>query len=149
MTDISFYHLTRQGIEFALPKLLERVVASGMKAVVKVRDEKRLDTLNQALWTYDPASFLPHGTAKTGFPDLQPVYLTLEDENPGQAGVLVLTEGAESPAVSDYQRCLFMFDGRSDQAVAHAREQWKTYRDAGHAITYWQQSDQGKWEKRA
>ena len=35
MTDVSFYHLQRQSLDRALPKLLERVLASSLKALVR------------------------------------------------------------------------------------------------------------------
>ena len=42
-----------------------------------------------------------------------------------------------------------MFDGRDEDALAEARAKWKAARAAGHAVTYWQQTDTGKWEKKA
>ena len=42
-----------------------------------------------------------------------------------------------------------MFDGRDDDAVAVAREHWKLRQDTGFALTYWQQTEQGAWEKKA
>ena len=39
---------------------------------------------------------------------------------------------------------------RSGQdALATARDQWKQAKAAGHACTYWQQNDMGRWEKKA
>ena len=51
--------------------------------------------------------------------------------------------------MADYKRCFELFDGRDDAAVADARERWKTYKAAGHAMAYWQQTDSGGWEKKA
>jgi DNA polymerase-3 subunit chi len=33
--------------------------------------------------------------------------------------------------------------------VTRAREQWKAVKAAGCEATYWQQSPEGRWEKRA
>ncbi len=57
MTEISFYHLTLSNIESALPKLLERVIASGKRALVRVESEERVSIINSILWTYDQSSF--------------------------------------------------------------------------------------------
>ena len=65
---------------------------------------ERIEALNTLLWTYDPASFLAHGTSKDGRPEDQPIYLTTEDENPNEAEVLVLLDGREVPGLSDYDR---------------------------------------------
>lgn len=149
MTDISFYHLTRQGLDVALPRLLEKVLEAGLRAVVRVGSDERLKDLDAALWTYDPDSFLAHGTAATGFADKQPVYLTTAEENPNGSEVLVLTDGMEAPDIGDFQRCLYMFDGRSEALTDQARAHWKTFQSAGHATTYWQQGEQGGWQKKA
>jgi DNA polymerase-3 subunit chi len=148
LTDISFYHLQRQPLERALPKLLERVMASSMKALVLADNEDRMGMLNSTLWTYDQDSFLPHGNSKDGDAELQPIYLTVEQDNPNRANVLVLVDGGQHKDLSHFDRCLDMFDGNDTDAVTQARERWKLYKDAGHDVTYWQQNDAGKWEKK-
>ena len=148
MTDIGFYHLTRSPLERALPKLLEKVLESGARAVVMAGSEERVDALNALLWTYESASFLPHGATQDGDAPDQPIWLTTTDENPNGAGILVLTDGATSSRVGEFDRCLELFDGRDDAAVGAARDRWRAYGDAGHTLTYWQQNDRGGWEKR-
>lgn len=147
MTEIGFYHLTQSPLERALPRLLEKVLASGARAVVMAGSAERVGALNAALWTYDPASFLPHGCAADGDAADQPIWLTADDENPNDARILLLTDGATSDSVSEYDRCLEMFDGRDEAALAAARERWRVYRDAGYDLTYWRQTERGGWEK--
>lgn len=149
MTDISFYHLTRQSLTQALPRLLEKVVAGGHRAVVLAAAEERIAALDAALWTYDPQSFLPHGTKKTGHGERQPIYLASAEENPNGANILVLVDGMEPAYLGSFARCLDMFDGASEESVAAARERWKRYKDAGHTLAYWQQSPEGRWEQKA
>lgn len=148
MTDVSFYHLQRDGLHVALPKLLERALEAGKRAVVRVAGEDAVGALDEALWTYRADSFLPHGTAKLGHTEMQPVYLTVEDDNPNGADVLVLTDGVMSDDIEGYERCLYMFDGRLEEATVLAREHWKSFKEAGHSTTYWQQTDRGGWEKK-
>jgi DNA polymerase-3 subunit chi len=148
MTEIGFYHLTRSPLERALPRLLEKAFASGARIVVMAGSEERVDALDQVLWTYDPASFLPHGAARDGEAPEQPIWLTSEDENPNEAAILVLTDGATSDKVAEYARCLEMFDGNDEDAVTAARARWRDYDAAGHALTYWQQTERGGWEKK-
>ena len=149
MTEIGFYHLTRTPLERALPKLLEKVLGAGKRAVVRAGSPERVDFLNNALWTYEPASFLPHGTAKEGEEASQPVWLTSDDENPNGAHILVLTESVTAGDVGDFERCLEIFDGRDQQAVDAARARWSGYKESGHPLTYWQQTESGGWEKKA
>jgi DNA polymerase IIIc chi subunit len=99
VTEIGFYHLTRTPLERALPSLLEKVLAAGMRAVVMAGSQERVDALNQLLWTYEERSFLPHGSKRDGRPERQPIWLTTEDENPNGADCLVMTDGAVSTRV--------------------------------------------------
>ena len=148
MTDIGFYHLTRSSLAQALPKLLEKVYSSGARAVVMTGSEERTGALDTILWTYDQDAFLPHGTARDGSPEDQPIWITHEDENPNGASILVLTDGAVSGRIGDYGRCLEMFDGNDPGAVQEARAHWKSYAAAGHSLTYWQQAPSGSWERK-
>jgi DNA polymerase-3 subunit chi len=150
MTEIRFYQLQRTPLDRALPKLLEKVLESGARAVVLVGSEERLAALDAALWTYDPNAFLPHGTSRDGRAEEQPVWLTTSDENPNHAGVLVLADGARSDRVAEYDKCLEMLDGNDPDAVAAARERWRAYREAGFGLSYWQQNEaSGRWEKQS
>ncbi len=148
MTEVSFYQLQRSPLERALPKLLERTVESGKRAVVLVRSEERAESLADLLWTYDPESWLPHGTAKDGAPGDQPVWLTSEDANPNGANFLFLADGADSANLAAYERCFDLFDGNDPEAVAAARARWKARQEAGHRLRYWQQTERGGWEEK-
>ena len=148
MTEIRFYHLTRKTLEQALPELLEKTLERGWKAVVMAGSPERVEALTHHLWTYRPDSFLPHGNAKDGHPDLQPVWLTCEDERPNAAEILFLTDGATSKNLAAYQRVCELFDGNDETAVTSARTRWKTYKDESHDLSYWQQGE-GGWTKTA
>lgn len=148
-TEVNFYHLTRSSLEDTLPRLLTKTLQAGERAVVLLGSAERVDALNTHLWVYDPDGFLPHGAARDGEADRQPVWLTHVDENPNGAAFLFVADRAKSERVADYKRCFELFDGRDDSAVADARERWKAYKTAGHAVAYWQQTDTGGWEKRA
>lgn len=130
-----------------MPLLLEKVLARGDRAVVMASSDERVAALDSALWTYDDRSFLPHGTARDGNAEEQPVWLTASNENPNGAKVLVLTDGAIAADLSRWNLVLEVFDGNSDDTVQAARARWKAHKDAGHALTYWKQDGQGRWEK--
>ncbi len=104
---------------------------------------ERVEHLDALLWTYDEASFLPHGTRRDGEAARQPVWLTDADENPNGADMLVLTDGMSSQRLAAYRRCLDLFDGGDEAAVLAARERWRLAKAAGHELTYWQQTATG------
>lgn len=147
MTEVSFYHLLHTPLDRALPKLIQKVLESGARAVIRTGSAERAEALSSVLWTFDQNSFLPHGTARDGNADRQPVWITPDDENPNGADILVLTDGATAGEITAWRRCLEMFDGRDDAAVAEARRRWSDYKAADHELTYWQQTERGGWEK--
>ncbi len=149
MTDVGFYHLTRMPLEKALPRLLGKALDRGMRALVMAGSEERVDALNAALWTFEQASFLPHGSARDGDAEEQPIYLTTEEENPNGATLVVLTDGVEPAFLDRFERCLDLFDGNDSRAVEAARARWRRLKQAGHATTYWRQTAQGSWERKA
>ena len=149
MTEIRFYHLQSQSLEQALPGLLAKALQTGQNILVKTPDKRSAEHLNEILWTYDPNSFLPHGTEKDGHTDKQPIFITDQDENPNQADILILTYGTSLETIKDYKLCCEIFDGRSNEALQTARTKWKAYKNQGEEdLTYWQQTPQGGWEKK-
>lgn len=148
-TEVFFYHLERAPLERVLPELLNKTLERGWRAVVQAGSPERLEALDSLLWTYDDASFLPHGRSADGHEDRQPIFLTTGEENPNGAGVRFYVDGAEAASLDGYQRAVFVFDGQDEAMVERARAQWTDAKAAGHDVTYWQQSAEGKWEKRA
>ncbi|WP_142848593.1 DNA polymerase III subunit chi [Telmatospirillum sp. J64-1] len=149
MTRVGFYHLQLWPLDKALPQLLEKVLAAGHRAVVVAGSSERVDYLNHLLWTYDPASWLPHGSAKDGNAEAQPIWLGMTDDNPNGADVLVLTDGMSSDRIGDFVRCLDLFDGNDEAAVQAARQRWARWKAAGHDLTYFQQTERGGWVEKA
>jgi DNA polymerase-3 subunit chi len=148
VTEVAFYHLQTSPLEAVLPKLLERTLAQGKRAVVLTQSEARAEALATLLWTYNPASWLPHGTRQDGMAEDQPVWITHLDENPNGATFLFLTDGADSLRLGGFERCFDLFDGNDDDAVARSRERWVARKAAGLQVTYWQQTDSGRWERK-
>lgn len=153
MTEIWFYHLQRRTLEDVLPGLLERALQRGWRAVVQGASEERIAALDEHLWTYSDDSFLPHGSAREGDPEMQPIFLTTGPENPNGARVRFLIEGAEIAPILErgesYERIMFLFDGNDAAALAAARAQWSELKSRGLTLSYWQQTERGGWEKRA
>ena len=149
MTAIQFYHLTASPLERALPKLLETIIGKGFRVSVVAESEARVDQLNQLLWTYDPGSFLPHGSAKDENAEAQPIYLTTGTEAPNGANVLLVTNGAVVEDISGFERVADMFDGNDLASLEAARLRWKHYKEAGVELSYMQQGEQGGWQQKA
>lgn len=147
MTDIAFYHLEHLPLEKALPALLDKVLSSGKKAVVKMRSEALLKNLDASLWTAGHTKFIPHTAAINEDTEHTPIFLTLAAENPISANVQVVLEGAGFDA--GFERVLVMFNGQDPAELQEARNNWKQLKEQGHTLAYWQQESSGGWKKAA
>lgn len=145
MAEAGFYHLTRTDMAAALPALLGRTLAAGERAVVVCKDVAQMAALDVALWYTHQPDWLPHGTQATPHPQWQPVFLTVEDENPAGAAFLFRLGGAAAE-MAPYKRVFDLFDGNDEAEVAAARARWRAAKAAGHTLTYWKQGE-GGWEK--
>jgi DNA polymerase III subunit chi len=148
VTEVRFYHLEQRRVDQALPPLLERGLEEGRRILVRAASDEMVAALNERLWTYDDASFLPHGAAGDGDPMTQPIFLTSAVENPNAATMLVQLSGAEASAADDaFDLVVLLFDGRDEAALTHARAEWRRLKDEGRTISYWRESDEGGWER--
>ena len=148
-TEVSFYQLTTHPLEKVLPKILEKVYESKMKALVLADSQERKEFLNSLLWTYSPGSFLPHGMEGGILTDAEdtPIWIALEADNRNNANVLVLTGGVSHNDLAGFARCVDIFDGNDASAVSSALERRAKYQSSGHKVIFWKQSLQGTWDR--
>ncbi|HYD43984.1 MAG TPA: DNA polymerase III subunit chi [Phenylobacterium sp.] len=146
--EVWFYHLERTSLDQALPELLDKTLARGWKAVVRTTAPERLDHLDGWLWSYRDDSFLPHGLESEPLAERQPILLTTGMERVNGAEAVFLVDGAEPGELDGAARCLVLFDGADEAALAHARRQWTQVKARGLPVSYWRQQARG-WEKQA
>ena len=153
MTEILFYHLQVKPLDKALPILLERSLDRDWHVCVQARTEEKCAALNELLWNVGEDSFLPHGTAADGDAEFQPIYLTTGSDNPNGAQIRFFVESAQIAPVlaataEPYERIVIMFDGNDEAELNDARAQWKALKEAGATLAYYQQTENGGWEKK-
>jgi DNA polymerase-3 subunit chi len=147
--DVWFYHLERTSLDQALPELLEKTLARGWRALVRSTARERVEQLDGWLWSYRDDSFLPHGVDNEPSAERQPILITAGMEAANGANALFLIDGAEPGDVSGYERCVLLFDGRDEAAVAAARGRWSQFKASGATVSYWRQGETGGWRKEA
>ena len=148
MSRVDFYHLQKQNLEQVLPKLLEKAYATKQNILIKIGNEERVEFLNSQLWTFDDTSFIPHGSKKDGFGEYQPIWLTSGDDNPNNAKLLFLVDGAMSDIeeLQKFERIFNIFDGNSATSVEQARNFWKELKATeSMPAYYWKQDENGRW----
>ncbi len=148
MTEYWFYHLETSMLEGVLPELLDKTRARGWRALVAV-SEDRLATLDEFLWTYKDDSFLPHGRNDEPMADQQPIVLSSGPSDSHGFDCVYLIDGQDVKIDPKTERVLVMIDGRNEKKVQESRMKWKALKSDGANLSYWQQNDRGKWEKKA
>ena len=146
MTTIQFYHLLSTSREWAVPRLMEKALAQGSRVLLRCENEAALKTMSEALWTSDPAGFLPHGNARDAHAEKQPVLLATEETHANGADILCLLDGSVPADPSRYAKVLDVFDGGDEAAVAAARRRWSAYKEQGFALQYVKQQPGGGWK---
>ncbi len=147
--EVIFYQFDGRPLEQVLPRLLEKSLERGWRAVVRVEGPERLEALDAALWTYSDESFLPHGGTRDGPPQRHPVLLSLDGANLNGAHVLFITDGGEIGPREGYARIAYLFDGADEDVKQRARAEWRESKAAGCAVSYWRQTPEGRWEQAA
>lgn len=145
--EVWFYHLERATLDQVLPELLEKTLARGWRALVRANDPACVEHLDSWLWAFRDDSFLPHGAAGEAGAARQPILLTTAEDNVNGAKALFIVDGADPGDLSPFERCILIFDGRDETAVAAARARWPAFKAASHPVTYWRQGESRGWEK--
>lgn len=148
MTTIQYYQLLSSPLTQTVPKLVGSALAAGHRAVIAGDTDAQLRGLSDALWSQDPASFLPHGLAADGQAAAQPVYLTCDcDENPNGADIFLALAGRRPGNFSRYVKLLDLFDGNDEAALDAARARYRADREAGRSLQFFRQQPGGGWAR--
>ncbi|WP_448657806.1 DNA polymerase III subunit chi [Sphingomonas sp. CJ99] len=146
--QVDFYHLATTPIDRVLPRLAERVVADGGRLLVVSGDAEQRRRIDGLLWTYSPASFLPHAQAGQGEDSAQPVLIAADASTAGNgARHVLIADGEWRDAALAYDRAFHLFD---DVLIDAARTAWKGLAGReGIERRFWKQNAAGKWEQAA
>lgn len=147
MTQVGFYHCTRSKPFDVVPVLAAKALEAGHKIIVHSSDGMQLEALDRHLWTYDAASFLPHGRDDGAH---QPILLSCAFEPVNGADIFIAVGGKLPGDASAFARLLYLFDGSDEEEVAAARAHWRALKDREDVKpVYWTQGDKGGWQKAA
>jgi DNA polymerase III subunit chi len=147
--EISFYRLSKIPLIKAATKLIEKIYYSKQKLIVLVENEKSIQDLDNILWSYSTKHFIAHATEYDPHPEDQPVYIASKRNYNSNFATIAMALGIVDLDDISAQKYCYMFDGNDDEQQKFARNKWKKYKDDGHNIIYWQQGEDGSWEKQA
>ncbi len=141
---IDFLNADGRPLEAALGRWLERDgPATAVRTLVLTAEGERASALNAGLWTFDPASFLPHGGPGDGDPAEHPVWIAAEAPD-AAAGRIVVVDDAAPADWAAYAARMYLFDARDGAARDVARARWRDWSAEGRSLAYWS-FDGGDW----
>ncbi len=149
MADIWFYHLGQQPLETVLPRILAGLQARGNRISVHASTRDVLEGISKSLWTLEDTSFVPHGFSGEPSADTQTLLLCHGVAHFNAPTQQVFIDNTEPEIAASAERISIFFDGNDPAAVDNARTLWKRYSADGHAIKYWKQAENGRWEDQA
>ena len=148
MARVDFYRLTRDPVEHVLPAIAARVLATGDRLLVVAGPAMQRQAIDAALWTHQPAGFLPHGMA--GSPDeaIEPILIAgaLEGAAVNGARHVALADGEWREEALGFERAFLLFD---NSRIDDARATWRALGAAdGVERHFWKQDESGRWSER-
>lgn len=147
MPRVDFYRLTRDPVERVLPALATRILANGDRLLVVAAPAMQRQAIDEALWTLNAASFLPHGNA--GSPDeaIEPILIagTLDPSPPNRASHVALADGEWREEALGFERTFLLFD---NSRIDDARALWRTLAGREEVDNrFWKQDENGRWSE--
>ena len=139
MTEIAFHTGIADPLDYAC-RLLRKAYRSGAKVAVHA-EPALIDSLDQALWTFDPLEFLPHIVLPRDAGDAArvantPVVLVRQGAvAPATCSIAVTIAAPAIEGVGDYDRVIAIV-GLDPQQREAGRLRWREYERAGHAVTH-------------
>lgn len=131
---IDFYHDAPDRLDVAA-RIAHKAYAAGHRLLVVAPEPSRRDAIDRLLWTFAPLAFVPHCRADDRLAPETPVLIAGRVADAADAGaeVLINLGDAVPEGFERFQRVIEIV-GRDDADRGPARERFRQYRDAGHAI---------------
>ncbi len=131
MPTVEFHTGVAEPVGFAC-RLLRKACQQRVPVLVIAAPEL-LDELDQALWTFDAQSFLPHvrlPAADAGVAGRTPIWLATQAPPPPRPAVLLNLGADELPQAGDFERVIEVI-GLDDAARRAGRQRWRHYEQWG------------------
>lgn len=147
MARVDFYRLTRDPVERVLPAIAARILSNGDRLLVVAASAMQRQQIDEALWTLQPSSFLPHGHADSPDEAIEPILLAgvLAPPPPNGATHVALADGEWRDEALGFARAFLLFD---NSRIDDARATWRALSKAGDAeMHFWKQDERGRWSE--
>ena len=134
MTRVGFYVVQASGAEERLQvaaRLADKAHARGHRIYINAVDKAQAQQLDALMWSFRPASFLPHALQGEEHADRIAIGW---GQDPGDHNDLLINLQLEIPAFfSRFQRVAEVVT-QDDRSLAALRQSWKFYKDRGYQL---------------
>ncbi|MBJ7438779.1 MAG: DNA polymerase III subunit chi [Sphingopyxis sp.] len=147
MARVDFYRLTRDPVERVLPALATRILANGDRLLVVAAPAMQRQAIDEALWTLQSASFLPHGAAGSPDEEIEPILIAgaLDPSPPNRARLVALADGEWRDEALGFDRTFLLFD---NSRIDDARALWRALAAREDVDNrFWKQDENGRWSE--
>ena len=150
MLHVGFYQLGEASVNDVVTMLIQKARDMGEKMLIFCPNPAA-SLIDDALWSHDSGSWLPHGLDAAPGAELAAVWVCSDmASNPIEARFVILLHGAVPQSWAGYSRVFVVFDGKSDAQLQQARSQWQQWRVWPETeLAYFAQTPGGQWEKKA
>ncbi len=134
MTLVGFYVIQSAGPGERLnvaARLADKAFSRGHQIFINAADRDQAQALDSLLWTFRPASFLPH--ALVGEDEGEPILIGWEQEPSAHNDLLINLQLQPPPWFSRFGRVAEVVTQDADSLPA-MRESWKMYRERGYQL---------------
>jgi DNA polymerase-3 subunit chi len=132
MTRVEFYFNVQDKLA-KVGELCEKAVAKGRQLTVFTQNRQVSEQLQQQLWHFSPASFLPSAFPQDNSAHVSPIILDASSELLIQDDILINLQTEHPPFFSRF-RYLVELVGSDEADKVAARARYKFYRDRGYQI---------------
>ena len=135
MTQVDFYVVKLSGAEARLnvaARLTEKALGRGHRVFINCDSRLQLDTLDDYLWRFKPASFVPHCPASSDAAER--VVLGFEDTPGSHNDVLINLALAPPSFFARFERVAEVVT-QDENSLRALRDAWRHYQDRGYPLT--------------
>ncbi len=134
MTRVGFYVVQAAGASDRLhvaARLADKALAQGHRIFINAVDRPQAEALDELLWSFRPASFLPHGLA--GAESSEQVAIGW-GQDPGSHNDLLINLQLEIPAFFSRFKRVAEVVTQDEHSLAALRKSWVFYKDRGYQL---------------
>jgi DNA polymerase III subunit chi len=135
MTRIDFHSNVPDKIAYAC-RLVRKARAAQCRVVLLTDDQQQLATLDNALWTFSEADFLPHVLATDPLAAQTPIVLTTDDKADLPHYQVLINLSIDTPTCFSRFERMFEIISSDPAETAAGRERYGFYKQRGYPLSH-------------